>query len=353
MDTVLNTKNIDTTKQPMFLGEDLALQRYDRFKYPKFFDLWRKMEEYHWLPGEVSLTKDRNDYENLTDTERFIFNSNLRWQTMTDSMLSRSIHNIKNYVSNPELEICMTTWARFETIHSYSYTYTLQNITKDATSFFDSILEDKEITKRATEISSAYNKLLGDDKGDVKQKIFDAILSTQITEGLAFYISFACSFFFGYKGKMEGNSKIIGLIARDENLHAAITQNIMKYWRENEDEGFQDILKLNEQKVYDMYGLAVENEKKWGEYLFSQGSLLGLNADMLSGYIEWLANNRLKSLGYNKIFDTSTNPIGGWLNSFTDSSKVQVAPQETEISSYKIGARDTEISSSEFEDFDL
>ena len=353
MNTVLNTKNVDTTKQPMFLGKDLALQRYDRFKYPKFFDLWRKMEEYHWLPEEVSLTKDRNDYENLSDIERFVFNSNLRWQTMTDSMLSRSIHNIKNYVTNPELEICMTTWARFETIHSYSYTYTLQNITKDATAFFDSILEDKEIVRRAKEISSAYDTLLGEDTGDVKQNIFNAILSTQITEGLAFYISFACSFFFGYKGKMEGNAKIIGLIARDENLHAAITQNIMKYWRENEDEGFQDILKNNEQKVYDMYGLAVENEKKWGEYLFSQGSLLGLNADILSGYIEWLANNRLKSLGFNKIFDAPTNPIGGWLNSFSDSSKVQVAPQETEISSYKIGARDTEIAEEEFADFDL
>tara|TARA_R110001592_G_scaffold6516_1_gene34921 strand:- start:1925 stop:3001 length:1077 start_codon:yes stop_codon:yes gene_type:complete len=353
METVLNTKNVDTTKQPMFLGEDLSLQRYDRFKYPKFFDLWRKQEEFHWLPEEVSLTKDRNDYENLTETERFIFNSNLKWQTMTDSMLSRSIHNIKNYVSNPELEICMTSWARFETIHSYSYTYTLQNIAKDATAFFDSILEDKEITRRATEISGAYNTLLGDDKGDIKQKIFNAVLSTQITEGLAFYVSFACSYFFGYKGKMEGNAKIIGLIARDENLHAAITQNIIKYWRENKDEGFQQVVKDNEQKIYDMYGLAVENEKKWADYLFSQGSLLGLNADVLKGYIEWLANSRLRSLGFDKIFDQTTNPIGGWLNSYTDSSKVQVAPQETEISSYKIGARDTEINEQEFEDFNL
>jgi ribonucleotide reductase beta subunit family protein with ferritin-like domain len=353
MKTVLNLKNIDTTRQPMFLGEDLALQRYDRFKYPKFFDLWRKQEEFHWLPEEVSLTKDRSDYENLTDTEKFIFNSNLRWQTMTDSMLSRSIHNIKNYVSNPELEICMTSWARFETIHSYSYTYTLQNITKDATAFFDSILEDKEIVTRAAEASSAYNQLLGDDSGDIKQKIFNAILSTQITEGLSFYTSFACSFFFGYRGKMEGNAKIIGLIARDENLHAAITQNIMKYWREEKSEGFQQIMKDNKQKIYDMYGLAAENEKKWGEYLFSQGSLLGLNAEMLSGYIEWLTNTRLRSLGYDKIFDQPTNPIGGWLNSFSDSSKVQVAPQETEISSYKIGARDTEINEAEFSDFDL
>ena len=353
METVLNIKNVDTTKQPMFLGEDLALQRYDRFKYQKFFDLWRKQEEFHWLPEEVSLTKDRNDYENLTEIEKFIFNSNLRWQTMTDSMLSRSIHNIKNYVSNPELEICMTSWARFETIHSYSYTYLLQNITKDATAFFDSILEDENIVKRATEISSAYNKLLGDDKDNIKQKIFNAVISTQITEGLAFYVSFACSYFFGYKGKMEGNAKIIGLIARDENLHAAITQNIIKNWRQNEDEGFQQILKDNTQKVYDMYGLAVENEKKWAEYLFSRGSLLGLNADMLNGYIEWLANNRLKSLGFDKIFDAPTNPISGWLNSFSDSSKVQVAPQETEISSYKIGARDTDINESEFDEFEL
>ena len=119
----------------------------------------------------------------------------------------------------------------------------MQNIAKDATAFFDSILEDKEITKRATEISSAYNKLLGDDNGDIKQKIFNAVLSTQITEGLAFYVSFACSYFFGYKGKMEGNAKIIGLIARDENLHAAITQNIIKYWKENKDEGFQEVVK--------------------------------------------------------------------------------------------------------------
>jgi ribonucleotide reductase beta subunit family protein with ferritin-like domain len=353
MKTVLNTANIDTTKQPMFLGEDLALQRYDRFKYPKFFDLWRKQEEFHWLPEEISLTKDRSDYENLSDTERFIFNSNLMWQTMTDSMLSRSIHNIKNYVSNPELEICMTTWARFETIHSYSYTYILQNITKDATRFFDSILENVEIVKRANEISAAYNKLLCDDTKDIKQKIFNAIISTQITEGLAFYVSFACSFFFGYKGKMEGNSKIVGLIARDENLHAAVTQNILKYWKENKDEGFQEIVENNKQRVYDMYGLAVENEKKWAEYLFSQGSLLGLNSQMLCGYVEWLANTRLRSLGYDKIFDQPTNPIGGWLNSFNDSSKVQVAPQETEISSYKIGARDTKINEEEFENFDL
>ncbi len=352
METVLNKHNVNTLKQPMFLGADLGLQRYDRFKYPKFFDLWRQQKEFSWMPEEVSLLKDRADYEKLTETERFIFNNNLKWQTMTDSMLSRSIHDMAQYVSNPELEICMTTWADFETIHSYSYSYILKNVVKDATVFFDSILEDKEIVHRAKMISAAYDQLLGQPK-NLKQGIFDAVLSTQITEGLSFYTSFACSLFFGYRGVMEGNAKIIGLIARDENLHISITQNIMKNWRDNKDEGFQEILKENEQKVYDTYALAVENEIKWGEYLFSQGSLLGLNQDVIKLYIQWLANNRLRALGYKTLFDVKTNPLSGWLDSYYDSSKVQVAPMETEISSYKIGGRNTDIKNEDFADFKL
>ena len=357
METVLNTKNVDTTKQPMFLGEDLALQRYDRFKYPKFFDLWRKQEEFHWLPEEVSLTKDRNDYENLTDTERFIFNSNLRWQTMTDSMLSRSIHNIKNYVSNPELEICMTTWARFETIHSYSYTYTLQNIAKDATQFFDSILEDKEIVKRAKEISSAYNTLLGDDSNDIKQKIFNAVLSTQITEGLAFYVSFACSYFFGYKGKMEGNAKIIGLIARDENLHLAVSQNIINNYRKPEREGDKEMLQIvkeNEEEVYKMYDVAVEQEKDWAKFLFQHGSMIGLNDVLLSQYIEFIANKRMKAIGLKPIYDqpANQNPLP-WTEHWLNSRGLQNAPQETEIESYVVGGIKQDVEKDSFKGFTL
>lgn len=352
MRTVLNTSNIKGANNLLFLGEELGIQRYDKIKYSKFFDLWRKQEEFHWMPEEIGLSKDRADYENLSDTEKFIFNSNLRWQTMTDSMLSRSIHQISQYVTNPELEICMGTWARFENIHSYSYTWILQNITKDPGKFFDSILEDKEIVSRAEQIKNSYDLLLG-DSGDIKQKIFDAVLSTQITEGLSFYVSFACSLFFGYRGKMKGNSDIISLIQRDENLHQAITQNIFKYWRENKEEGFQEIVKQNEQKIYDAYGLAAEHEKHWADYLFSQGPLLGLNSEVLKGYIEWLANNRLQSLGYSKIFDRKSNPISGWLDGFMDSSKTQVAPQESEIISYKIGARNTEIKEGEFDGFSL
>jgi ribonucleoside-diphosphate reductase beta chain len=191
--------------------------------------------------------------------------------------------------------------------------------------------------KRAQAISNRYDTLLNTRSSDPKQQIFDALLATQITEGLTFYVSFACSFYFGYRGKMEGNAKIINLISRDENLHVAITQNILKILRDQPKEGFQEIFKKNEERVYEAYRMAVEAEKNWADYLFSKGNLIGLTSDSLKQYVEWLADNRLSSMGYSKIYNAKSNPLSGWLDSFYDSKKVQVAPQETEISSYVKG----------------
>ena len=354
MKSVLNLKNIDHTKQPLFLGENLNLQRYDRFKYPIFFELFKKQEEFFWWPHEIALNKDRSDYKDLTREERFVFDTNLKFQTLGDSMLSRSIHSLKDYVSNPELEICMNTWQRFEGIHSYSYSYLLNNVHPDASKFFDSIMEDKEIVSRAELIRNNFDKILGDDdKKDLKQKIFDCILSVNVMEGLVFYASFACSFYFGYRGKMEGNAKIIKFIQRDEALHFATTQNLIKILKEEDKEGFTSIVKKSEDKIYAFYEQAANNEIAWAEYLFKDGSLLGLNAEVLGGYAKWLCDARLRSLGYKKIFNQKDNPIAGWLDSYLDSSKVQVAPQETEISTYKIGARKTDISDDDFGDLKL
>ena len=208
-------------------------------------------------------------------------------------------------------------------------------------------MEDEEIVKRAKAISKKYDELLSSD-GDERQRLFDAILATQITEGLIFYVSFACSFYFGYRGKMEGNSKIIKFISRDENLHVAITQNIMKILRDQPKEGFQDIFKKNEDRIYEAYKMAVEAEKDWADYLFSKGSLIGLTADSLKHYVEWLADNRLTSMGYKKLYNAKGNPLAGWLDSFYDSKKIQVAPQETEISSYVKGV-DSKIDESVFD----
>lgn len=333
MKTVLNTKNVDTMNNPIFLGEELSLQRYDQLKYPKFYELYDQQLNFFWRPNEVSLLKDIGDYKKLDEREKFIFDSNLSFQTMGDSMLSRSIHQIMEFVTNPEIEICMNVWSAFETIHSNSYTYILQNVYPNATEFFDNVLKNKEIVKRAELLTSKYNELLTPAK-DPRQQIFDAILGTQIFEGVIFYSSFACSFYFGYRSKMEGNAKIIGLISRDENLHVAITQNLLKALRDNPNEGFQEIVKANEEKVYEAYRIAVQSEHDWIDYLFSKGSLVGLTPASLKQYVDWLANGRLTSMGYRKIFAAKTNPLAGWLDSFYDSKKIQVAPQETEITSY-------------------
>lgn len=351
MKTVLNKINVDSTKQPLFLGKDLAIQRYDRLKYPKLYDLYDQQLNFFWRPQEVNLTKDASDYKKLSDEERFVFDSNLKFQTMGDSMLSRSIHQMMDHVSNPELEICMNVWSFFETIHSNSYTYILQNVYPDATKFFDSILEDKEIVKRANFLTSKYDALMSGTK-DPKEQILEALIATQIMEGLTFYVSFACSFYFGYRGKMEGNAKIINLISRDENLHVAITQNVIKYLRDNPDEGFQSTYKKSEEKIYEFYRAAVEAEKEWADYLFSKGSLVGLTPESLKQYTEYLANNRLNSLGLKKLYDTKSNPLAGWLDSFYDSKKVQVAPQETEISSYVKGV-DNILNEESFDNFKL
>jgi len=352
MQTVLNKVNVPVKDRIMFLGPDLSLQRYDQFKYPIFFDLWEHQENYRWRPQRIDLSKDRTDYERLNDTERFIFQSNIRWQTMTDSMLSRSIHKISEYITNPELELCVGTWASMEMIHSFSYTYIFKNITNDATRFFDSILEDQEIVSRAHEISRAYDDLLGDPT-DIREKIFQAVLCTNITEGVSFYTSFVCSFFFGYRGLMEGSAKIIGEIARDENLHVAITKHIINNWRNHPEEGFQDVLKKSEDLVYETFKVAVANEKRWVDYLFSRGSLLGLNAEILYQYVEWLANTRLSALGYRQIFESKRNPVSGWSTRYFDSSMVQVAPQESELESYLTGGANTSLSDDDFGDIDL
>lgn len=359
MNTVINKINVDTTTQPLFLGEDLALQRYDKHKYEIFFKLFRDQLEFIWTPEEISLIKDRNDFKGLTDTEQFIFLSNLRFQTLLDSMIGRGINEVLNYVSNPELEACMNIWNAFENIHSYSYTYIIKNVFADPSEIFDSILEDEEIVKRAYSVAQTYDSLL-DIKGkeltgkELKEKIFEAIIATNILESVRFYVSFACSFFFGSQKKMTGNAKIIRLIARDENLHVAITQNIVKYLREVESEGFSDIIKNSEDRVIQMFKEAAEEEKQWVDYLFSQGPIVGLTDKELKGYVEWLTNTRIRSLGYKtRIYDIKTNPIDGWLREWYDSESVQTAPQEAEITSYRKGAANTELDPDTFKDFSL
>ena len=354
MQTILNKKiGIDPTKQPLFLGEDLSLQRYDKFRYPELFELFDKQLQMFWRPEEIELTKDRADFQTLSDHEKFIFTSNLKYQTMMDSVIARGISTITEYTSNLEFEAASKVWQMFEVLHSYAYTYIIKNVYSDPDIIFNEVLQDEEIMKRADTVAKDYDLLKHCNEKDIKSQIYLTLISVNILEAIRFYVSFACSFAFAENKKMMGNADIIKLIQRDENLHLQITQNVLRALKENESEGFQETIKANEEKAVAMFVEAVNEEKAWAKHLFKDGAILGLNEELLSQYIEYLARVRMKALDLPvPEHFAQKNPLG-WIRSWTNSNEVQVAPQEHEITSYKKNSVTNDAASMEFAGLEL
>lgn len=340
MKTVINPKNVDPTTQPMFLGEDLSIQRYDKFKYPKLYQNFQAQLSFFWRPEEVSVLKDRIDFKKLSEDQKSIFTKNLKYQILLDSCQARAIPLLAQYVTIPELEAAMISWPFFELIHSYSYSYIIKNIYSSPDEIFNTLMLDEEIVKRATSVTKYYNALidsLGDSEKDLKKKIYLALINVNILEGIRFYVSFACAYAFAENKLMEGNSKIISLINRDENLHLVLTQQILNILQKNPVEGFVEIAEECKPLVIQMFKDAAEEEMAWARYLFKDSSMLGLNETLLIQYMQWLTNKRMQAIGFAGIFDQSQNPLG-WITNWTDSKKLQPAPQETEIESYKVGS---------------
>ncbi len=375
--TVFNTDVVDTTKQKMFFGPPLGVQRYDKFRYPVFDKLTQQQLGYFWRPEEVSLQKDRADYPLLNDAQKHIFTSNLKYQILLDSVQGRGPGMaFTPYCSLPELEGAMNIWQTMEMIHSRSYTHIIKNVYPDPSEVFDHILEDDKILSRAKSVTAAYDEFLqaASEWGagrqwqhyldevpnaqwelrELKRKLYRAVANVYILEGVRFYVSFACSFAFGELKLLEGSAKIIGLISRDEALHMTITQNIMNKWRDGDDAEMAEIAKEEEENVYEMFRQCVEEEKSWARYLFKDGSIIGLNDKLLASYVEWTANRRLKGLGMKAIFDTpiSNNPLP-WTAHWLSSKGMQVAPQETEVESYLIGSIKQDVKKDTFANFKL
>ena len=352
MKTIFNTKNVDPMSQPLFLGKDLGVQRYDIVKYPIFKDLDSKQMMNFWRPEEIELKKDRGDFKEMSDNEKFIFTSNLKYQTMLDSVICRGVPTVLQYVTNTELEACLMTWQFFEKIHSQSYSYIIQNVYADSSEVFGGIYQDKEIMKRANTAITDYNNLMGmasesTKLADLKKQIYMTVISINILEAVRFYVSFICSFAFAENKKMAGNADIIKLIKRDEALHLANTQQILKILHSEESEGFVKTAQKCEGMAVEMFESAAREEKEWASYLFQNGSIIGLNEIVLHQYIDWLCMSRRKAIGL-PYENVGKNPIAGWTEPWLNSEAVQVAPQEHEITSYKIGA-----SKNDLEDMDL
>ena len=344
---------IDFTKQPMFFGEDNAVQRFDTFKYPIFDKLTQHQLGLFWRPEEVSLQKDRNDWQELRPEQKHIFTSNLRYQTLLDSVQGRGpCLAFLPFCSLPELEGCILTWDFMESIHSRSYTYIIKNVYSNPADVFDKILTDKYITERAEAVTKTYDELINDGQrwlldGEVqglstkelKRKLWRALVNVNILEGVRFYVSFACSFAFGELKLMEGSAKIISLIARDESQHLAVSQHIIKNYKNKEnDKEMLEVIKEEEGNVIQMYKDAVDQEKRWANYLFKDGSMIGLNDKLLHNYVEFIANKRMKAIGLEPLYDqpANQNPLP-WTEHWLNSRGLQNAPQETEIESYVVG----------------
>jgi len=375
--TVFNTKEVDSKKQPMFFGSPLGVQRYDTYKYPVFDKLTQQQLGYFWRPEEISLQKDRGDYQSLRPEQKHIFTSNLKYQILLDSVQGRGPGMaFIPYCSLPELEACMTVWEFMEMIHSRSYTYIIKNIYPDPTEVFDTILNNEKILERAASVTGAYDDFINsaqnygssnlwvhamegagsakEERLEIKRKLYRAIANVNILEGIRFYVSFACSFAFGELKLMEGSAKIISLIARDENQHLVITQNILNKWREGDDPEMQQIAKEEEEWVKGAFENCVNEEKKWAEYLFKDGSMIGLNDKLLGNYVEWIANRRMKSIGIKPMYDipAKNNPLP-WTSHWISSKGLQVAPQETQVQSYVVGGIKQDVKKDTFAGFKL
>ncbi len=374
--TVFNTKKTDLSAQPMFFGDQQNIARYDIQKYSIFSKLTKQQKSFFWNPEEINLQKDASDFKELSAHEKHIFTKNIAYQVLLDSVQERApLHAFLPWVSLPELEACIIWWSAFEQIHSQSYQWILQNIFPDPATVFETIIDDQNIMNRAEAIIGYYDdfikyseqyrvlgpgrhEILSDDmsggnspweteitlsKYELKKKLYLALISVYALESIRFYVSFACSFAFGQQGKMKGNADIIRLIAKDESQHVGITLNIIRNLiRKEADPDFIKIAVEQETKVYEIFDEVVSQEKEWSKYLFKDGSIVGLNEQLLCKFLEFTANKRLRALGLKPRYENNTDPFG-WMSSWLSSEDQQVAPQEKEVVDYLINVLDTNV----------
>jgi ribonucleoside-diphosphate reductase beta chain len=326
----------------MFLDEEVDIQRFDVLKYPALDKITEKQLGFFWRPEEVDVSKDKKDFDNLTEHEQHIFTSNLKRQILLDSVQGRAPNlAFLPIASLPEIENWVETWSFFETIHSRSYTHIIRNVYPDPSTVFDGMLDVKEILECGNDIARYYDDLIDCNNSATnvkqhKQSLWMCMLSANALEGIRFYVSFACSWAFAELKKMEGNAKIIKFIARDENVHLAGTTTIIKNMLK-EDPDFVKISKEMEQEAIDLFVNVIEQEKQWAKYLFKDGSMIGLNEQILCDYIEWIGCKRMRAIGLACPFSVpKLNPLP-WTEKWIGGGNVQVAPQETEITSYITG----------------
>lgn len=358
-----NNVGVDFTKQPLFFGKSVDVSRFDVQKYPFLEKQARKQLGFFWVPEEISLENDKYEFHNkVSEAGQHVFTANIQYQILLDSVQGRGpAEALLPACSNPELESFIELWGAFEgPIHARSYTHIIRNLYDNPSEVFNNIVATKEIQERAASVTKYYDDFIEYHKiydvfggygmhtvngveydvneEEMHRKLFRVLVSIYILEGIRFYVSFACSWAFSEcMNVLNKMAKIIKLICRDENLHMAVTNFILRKIMEG-DEGsmFQEIALECMDEMIEMFESAVEQECQWADYLFQDGSIIGLNAKILKEFIMFICDKRLKGLGMSPIFKVNINPIP-WTDHWINSKTVQTAPQETEIIDYVLG----------------
>lgn len=338
---------VDFTNEPMFLGESQNIQRYDRYKYPAIYRFGEDMLSKFWRPQETDLSDDIGDYNNLLPNEKRVFDFNLKRQIMLDSLQGRTLLNtIGRATTLPELEYALTWVQSFEVIHSESYSHILRTVYDNPDELFDTIMDDEMIMRHTETIKKHYEELYDlinrSESGEhiedkvMKRAIYLALVSWNSLEAVRFYISFACTWSFGERQRMNGVSKIISLIAGDEKIHCSLSTSIINTLRKK-DEGFDEVIKECKEEAKKIYTDTLEEECEWADYLMEEGSLIGLNAEILKSYAGWTAHKRAKAIGIKLDFKpTTSNPIP-WTETWLKERAIQSKPQEIEVGEYLVG----------------
>jgi ribonucleoside-diphosphate reductase beta chain len=366
--SVFSNKQVDSTKETAFFGQPVNIARYDKQKYSFFEKLTEKQNGFFWQPQEIDCLRDSKDFKGLTPHMQHIFTSNLKRQILLDSVQGRApVTAFLPICSIPELETWIITWSYFETIHSRSYTHIIRNVYSDPSKVFDEILDIQEIADCAKDISKYYDQLISVCDSykhfetkiipervhilKMKEALWLCLNAVNALEGIRFYVSFACSWAFAEVKKMEGNAKIIKLIARDENLHLASTQNLIKLLPKDDPDFVQ--IKVNcAAEVEKIFADVINQEKAWARYLFKDGAIIGLNEKLLCDYVDFIADKRMKTAGVTSNIKINANPLP-WTQKWIAGFDVQVAPQETEITSYVSGGVKQDVDASTFKGFSL
>jgi ribonucleoside-diphosphate reductase beta chain len=383
--TVFNTLPTNHLKAKMFFDPNgpVNIARYDTLKYPELDFLTEKQIGQHWGPREVDLNKDRTDFQKLTPFGQHIFTSNLKRQILLDSVQGRSPSQAFGPItSSPELEVWLKTWEFFETIHSRTYTWIIRGIYPNPSLTFDGVMQTQEILDCARDVSKYYDtfikqsnwyqmfgpgvKCLTDETGyvhaygaenmyELKKSLYRCLMSVNILEGIRFYVSFACSWAFAEQvgAPMEGNAKLIGFICRDENLHLASTQKLLRTILPEDDEDFAKIRQEMIPETLAMFREAMDQEKEWAKYLFKDGSIIGLNETLLCDYVDYMGSERIKALGFKPDFDAPKRDPLPWTGHWISNKGTQEAPQETEKGAYLIGGVKQDVAESDFANFVL